>query len=215
MTEYHKIQSVFKRDMEAPKHPFLIGQYSSPEIEYLANNKWEWTEKVDGTNIRVIWDAHALSFGGKTDNAQMPGKLVDVLRSMFTVEKMEAQFKMDDPSIPPPMVVLYGEGYGPKIQKVGSLYRADQSFVLFDVRIGRWWMKGEDVRKIAAGLGIDAVPVIGEGTIAEAIEIVKAGFKSRWGDFNAEGMVLRPKVDMFARSGERIITKLKTRDFAC
>ena len=32
--------------------------------------------------------------------------------------------------------VLYGEGYGAKIQKGGGNYRADQDFVLFDVRVG-------------------------------------------------------------------------------
>jgi hypothetical protein len=39
------------------------------------------------------------------------------------------------------------------------------------------------------------------------------GFKSHWGDFIAEGIVARPKVELKTRAGHRIITKLKYKDF--
>ena len=51
MKEYHKIQSIYKRDEKTRK--FIEGQWSLPEFEYLQNNRWLWTDKVDGTNIRV------------------------------------------------------------------------------------------------------------------------------------------------------------------
>lgn len=44
MIPYHKIQSVFKRD---ERKKMLHGEWSRPEIEYLADNMWEFTEKVD------------------------------------------------------------------------------------------------------------------------------------------------------------------------
>ena len=50
MKEYHKIQTVFKRDPETNHRTLLEGQYSMPEFEYLANNQWVFTEKIDGTN---------------------------------------------------------------------------------------------------------------------------------------------------------------------
>ena len=34
-----------------------------------------------------------------------------------------------------------------------------------------------------------------------------------WGEFQAEGIVARPRVTLFSRNGERIITKVKCRDF--
>lgn len=55
MTEYHKIQTLFKRDMESKHKTLLEGQWTLPEFEYLAGNVWTFTEKVDGTNIRVIF----------------------------------------------------------------------------------------------------------------------------------------------------------------
>ena len=53
MDQYHKIQTVYKRD-PATKHKYLLeGEFSTPELEFLANCQWEWTEKIDGTNVRV------------------------------------------------------------------------------------------------------------------------------------------------------------------
>jgi hypothetical protein len=43
---------------------------------------------------------------------------------------------------------------------------------------------------------------------------VGCGVKSWWGDFDAEGIVARPQVELFTRAGHRIITKLKCKDFA-
>jgi hypothetical protein len=208
MTEYHKIQTVFKRDMNTKHKTLLYGAYSMPEFEYLARNLWVFTEKVDGTNIRVIWDAgsKSLVFGGKTDNAQIPAKLYEKLSLMFTEEDMERVF-------PDTSVCLYGEGYGAKIQKGGGNYRQDQSFVLFDVKIDRWWLERHNVIAIAETLGIDVVPIIGNGTLFDMVEMVKKGFDSQWGAFDAEGIVARPAVELIARNGQRIITKIKHRDF--
>lgn len=206
MKEYHKIQSIFKRDQ---KGNFLIGQYATEEIEYLADNEWEFTEKVDGTNIRVMFDGKDVTFGGKTDNAQIPAFLVTALNNSFmTIEKRQL-FKEKFPE----GVCFYGEGYGAKIQKGGGNYRQDQGFVLFDVLCGSWWLRRDGVEDVAKTFGVDVVPVVGRGTVNDAIEKVKNGFRSRWGDFEAEGLVLRPKVFISDRRGHRIITKVKCRDF--
>jgi hypothetical protein len=108
---------------------------------------------------------------------------------------------------------LYGEGYGAKIQKIGGLYRPDQDFVLFDVRIGEWWLQRADVEDIAQKLELDIVPIIGEGTLHDAVAVAKEGFNSTWGNFQAEGIVARPKVELKTRNGQRIITKIKCCDF--
>ena len=69
MNEYHKIQTIFKRDMTSKRKTLLEGQWTMPEFEYLAENKWVFTEKVDGTNIRVIFKNNGVTFGGKSDSA--------------------------------------------------------------------------------------------------------------------------------------------------
>jgi len=69
-------------------------------------------------------------------------------------------------------VILFGEGYGGKIQN-GGAYRSDVSFILFDVLIDNIWLRRESVEDIAQAFGIDVVPIIGRGTIKEAVDIVK------------------------------------------
>jgi hypothetical protein len=85
--------------------------------------------------------------------------------------------------------------------------------VLFDIKIGTWWLQRKDVEEIAKTFGIDVVPIIGEGTLTEAIELTRKGVKSQWGDFLAEGIVARPKTEMKTRRGDRVITKIKHVDF--
>jgi ATP-dependent RNA circularization protein (DNA/RNA ligase family) len=209
MTEYHKIQTVFKRD-PATKHKTLLeGEYSLPEFEYLADNKWIFTEKVDGTNIRVYYQGGKITYAGRTDKAEVPPRLLERLndRLLPQVDRFGEIFHDAD-------VCLYGEGYGAKIQKGGSHYRPDQDFVLFDVKVGDWWLLRPDVEDVANNLGIDVVPVVGEGTLLEMVEQAKAGIPSTWGDFQAEGYVARPAVELKTRSGDRLITKIKCRDFA-
>jgi hypothetical protein len=185
----------------------LLGQYSRPEFEYLKDNIWEFTEKVDGTNIRVMsFPSGEVIFGGKTNNAQLPAKLVKRLYEMFPPHSQLHELF-------PHGACLYGEGCGAGIQKGGGNYFITQQFVLFDVRVGDWWLKREDVESVARRLNIDNVPVINRGTIKYAVACVKEGFKSAWGDFKAEGIVMRPSVELFGRDGERVITKLKCKDF--
>lgn len=207
MKEYHKIQTVFKRDPATHHKTLLDGDFSLPEFQYLSYNEWVFTEKVDGTNIRVLFDKEKMIFGGKTDDAQIPAYLVQRLNERFLpqIDVFKASF--------PDGVCLYGEGYGAKIQKGGGNYRRDQDVVLFDVKIGDWWLQREDIEKIAQQLSIALVPIIGQGTLYDMIGMARKGFTSQWGDFLAEGIVARPKVELKTRSGERIITKIKHKDF--
>jgi len=209
MNEYHKILTVYKRDPETKYKTLVEGFFACPEFRFLADNEWIWTEKVDGTNIRVMWDGENITFGGKTDRAQIPSDLVNRLNERFLSQKNNFE-SFNGPAC------LYGEGYGPKIQKGGGNYRGDQDFVLFDVKIGSWWLKRKDVEDIASLLGLDIVPEIGKGTLTEMVEMVKGGFVSTWAHttaFMAEGIVARPAVELKARNGQRIITKIKHNDF--
>jgi len=201
MREYHKINSVFKRD---ERGKFILGDWSTPEFEYLQNNQWVWTEKVDGMNIRVIWDGELVKFGGKTDNAQIPTPLYERLTQLFPLDKFYGKDAM----------CLYGEGYGRKIQKGGGNYNPNGvDFVLFDVRIGEWWLKRYDIVSIGEEFSVSVVPIVGKGGLVDAIEYTQQPQTSWWGDFLAEGIVLRPEVELQSRAGNRIITKLKYKDF--
>ena len=205
MKEYIKINTIWKRD---DRGNIQEGQYSLPVFEYLKDAEWVFTEKVDGTNIRVYWDGASVRFGGRSDAAQIPATLVDHLRKAFTEQAMLAKFG-------PAPACLYGEGFGAKIQAGGGNYKPDgQSFVLFDVLIDKWWLKREDVDDVAMALDIPVVPLVFKGTLAQAEAMVKNGVQSLWGSFQAEGLVGRPREELFDRNGDRVIVKMKTKDYA-
>lgn len=203
--EYPKIQSIYKRDKST--HRFIDDDFSLPEFEYLKNNFWIWTEKIDGINIQVNWNKEILRFGGKTNNAQIPSSIFNKLQEIFTI----GQFKCLYPNV---SMCLYGEGCGVKIRH-GDKYISDAvDFILFDVLIDGWWLKREDIEDIANKLEIDVVPIVGGGTLMEAVTVIKSRrLKSKWGDFLVEGVVLKPKVELKTRNGNRVITKIKHKDY--
>ena len=153
------------------------------------------------------------SFGGKSDNAQIPTFLLKVSQEKFSAEKMASQFGTEQTE-----VCLYGEGYGAKIQKGGGNYLPDSTdFILFDCKIKNLWLNRISVEEIADGLGIAVVPIIGWGTLLQAIEYVRNGYKSTISlnkDFDAEGLIVKPKIELLDRQGRRILSKIKFKDFA-
>lgn len=208
MVKYNKIETLWKRDMEGTKK-LLEGEFRNPTVEFLKDNTWVFTEKIDGTNIRVYWDGHTVTFGGRTDDAQIPTHLLDFLLATFKTNEAEQIFEEKFGETP---VILFGEGYGPKIQKGGS-YRNDVSFILFDVFICGNYQSRASVEDIAKSFGIDIVPIILEGTIQEGVDFVKGHPESTMGTAKMEGLVGRPKIEMRDRCGNRVIVKIKWEDF--
>lgn len=221
MEKYHKINGLYKRFTEGPlKGQFKDGrdgkdpEFSTNEFKYLFDNIWIGTEKIDGTNIRIHWDSDTATFqyNGRTDKAEIPFFLDARIQEI--IDEIEPYCKERFPTT---SVTFFGEGYGSKIQKVGKNYIPDGvDFILFDIKIGRWWLKREDVDSIAEDMCIHSVPVVFRGTLKNAIEYVKKGFfsvEARVNPTRAEGLVLIPEGDFLDRSGNRIITKLKTKDF--
>lgn len=208
--EYHKIQSLFKRDMSHPKRTLIEGAWTMPEFEYLQNNNWIWTEKIDGTNIRIEYNgAGTVAFKGRTDRANIQPHLLDYLVDKFNEEVFDPFDGKE--------VVLFGEGYGVKIQRGHNYIPDGVGFILFDVKIGPWWMMRDEVDSFAKEIfDIPSVPVVGEGTLHEAIEFTRHGYTSLISDnreYPAEGVVVRPEIELSNRSGRRIISKIKTRDY--
>lgn len=208
MIEYNKIETIFERDTDGSKK-LIEGKFRNPAVEFLKNNVWTFTEKIDGTNIRVYWDGHKVEFAGRTDKTQIPTHLLDKLNKLFGSNESEELFEQ---LFGEKEVYLFGEGYGPKIQK-GSLYRETVDFILFDVIINGNYQPRETVEELAQTFNIDCVPVIFNGSIEEAVEYVKSKPKSTFGTANMEGLVGRPKVELKDRVGNRIIIKIKVCDF--
>jgi hypothetical protein len=236
--EYPKIKTLWVRGED---HKVIPWGWSQPEFGYLRDCQWELTEKVDGTNIRVAlepfpesggnpFDDWFLGLYGRTNAADIPPFLADKLMRLFTADNLKALWRGQKDCkecggfgrvgpatcgcVVPYPITLYGEGFGERIQKVGHKYIPDGvDFTLFDVRVGDVWLKREDVYEVADRLGISRVPVVKVATLHEAAVMVRNGIRSAWGDFEAEGVVARPTVELQTRFGRRVIGKLKTKDF--
>jgi ATP-dependent RNA circularization protein (DNA/RNA ligase family) len=221
MQEYPKIPTVYLRNPATNYKTLLEGEFASPELEYLKDCLWAFTEKVDGTNIRVLFQEelfptkgtgndisrHTVRFFGRSNNAQIPPFLLRKLQELFPLDK----FKKLYPDTP---MTLYGEGYGAKIQRGGGNYISDGvDFILFDVMINGNWLEIENVLDIADKLGIYTVPIIAHGQLSTGIHMVRQGFASMLRATPPEGLVMKPVVELQDRRGRRIITKLKTKDF--
>ena len=167
--EYEKIETVFVRDDKTKKLNESI--YRNKTVEFIKNIEWEFAEKIDGTNIRIYWDGHKVSYYGRTDKAQIPSQLLNRLIELFGGNENEEMFEQKFGETP---VMLIGEGYGAKIQKGGGDYRQDNDFILFDVCLNDKYLSRENVKDIANYFNIDVVPTIMIGKLEDGINYVKS-----------------------------------------
>lgn len=207
LKEYHKIETIYKRDDTTKK--LNENKYRNETVEFLKDNEWEFTEKIDGTNIRIYWDGHRVQYFGRTDKAQIPSQLMNFLIEKFGGDTNEEMFEQH---FGDKEVTLIGEGYGAKIQSGGD-YRSDNSFALFDVIIDDIYLSRESVQQIANSFNIETVPVVFYGNLQKGIDYVKTKPNSLIGIAKSEGLVARPKQELLDRRGNRVIVKIKVRDF--
>ena len=206
--EYEKIESLFERDTETKK--LIFGKLKNETVELLKNISWEFTEKIDGTNIRIYWDGHKVQYFGRTDKSQIPSELMNRLIELFGGNVNEELFEQ---KFGETEVMLIGEGYGSKIQACGKQYREDNDFILFDVLISGNYQSRETVNEIAKYFGIESVPIVLTGTLEDGINFVKTKPNSTIGHAKMEGVVGRPKLELRDRCGHRIIVKIKACQF--
>lgn len=222
MNAYPKIPNLYKRNIDT--HKINIGEYSDPALAALESIPWHVTEKVDGTNVRVMWNSnrtedapYTLEFKGRTDAADpLHVDLVSRLNYLFDA----GQFAKEFGGLP---VCFYGEGFGPGIQK-GGKYLPHKEFILFDVKVGREWLSQEHVTRYADIFGIRRTEVLSTTvTLPEAVSFLLGVYKSPGMHFGPacritrhdrpyemEGIILRRS--MFSGVVAPYVLKLKTLD---
>jgi hypothetical protein len=226
MQPYSKIDTIFERNDK-----FRVDTTKLRRPVYSCISTWVVSEKVDGMNARILFQRDFSGNGpdmlydvrGKTNNASIPPQLLAhckelATNALYSVSAIMSEHNLD-------YLTLYGEGYGAKIQS-GSRYRTDQGFILFDVGVGTrsdvgpdsmTYLSDEQVTKTADALNIPRVPIIAEEmSIGGIVELVSTGFASKAATdptLPAEGIVARTIEPLYDNRGERLIIKLKTKDF--
>ena len=195
--EYPKIYGPFQRNNETNR--VKPGHWITDELNILRSVMWTFTEKIDGTNVRVIWDGHAVRCAGRTDRAVLHPDLLKQLETLFPEEKMEERWG-EAPA------TLYGEGFGAGINGGGD-YTQEKDFILFDV-LNEIWRSPYEVADIGHSLGVKHVKPW-QVTLNQGIDMVAQGLRSQYKDGFAEGIVGRPVGGLLDRRGRRIAVKLK------
>ena len=213
MYKYTKIETPFKRDMDGTKK-LIEGDFRNDVLEFLKDSKFIFSEKVDGCCLGIFWDGYRVNYQGRTERANIPAHLMNRLIEIFGTNEAEEMFEQ---MFGEKEVVLFGEGYGAKIQKGGGNYIPDGcDFILFDVYIpsSDTWLQWDDMTSVADAFNIKHVPLVMTGTIQEAIDYVKTKPVSHINpNHEMEGLVGKPLVDLYDRNHKRVMVKIKVKDF--
>lgn len=233
MNPYESIETLYIRKKDG-SNKLDFTQIRSPEWQSV--KQWYLTEKVDGTNIRVIIDKQGITVKGRSDNAQLPPGLKDSIEMMFDHERITTYFKGNKPNgelAEDWCVTFYGEGYGPGIKGSEPMqYKpqgAKKGFRCFDIKWGgldsNHWADIQEWTGICASLDILPVNLIGwlDGDLpidANAAYTMMntylprsyCAFEDGGTQAHGEGVVARTEHPLFDRWGNRLMWKLTRRD---
>ena len=206
MKEYQKIETLYQFN---PKIKKFDEVFFNPIVDYLKNCSFIVSEKIDGTNIRVYWDGHRVSWKGRTDDAELPKEVQQVLQNTFGDSEIifEQTFGKKE-------VYLFMECYGGKIQ--GGIYGGQERLIGFDVMVAGFYLDKKIISSIFDKFGVPTVNFRVVNNLQEAIDYVKEQHISDYGSENKkpiqEGLVCVPACRIYDHQGNRIIVKIKTRD---
>lgn len=180
--------------------------YRDPLLYQLSLTGWQFKRKLDGQNLRVYWDGEQALWNGKSDNFTCKANLTDYMNQIFLEEIFEEKFDREC------KVVLFGEHMGPGVQG-NELGLEESEFVLYDVNINGYWQGEKSIRDIAGYFGVKTCYDYMEDddytdTLVELIERVANGEFKGW-----EGIVATPSVECRSQRGDRMIVKIKNRDY--
>lgn len=213
-TKYDKFSSPFKKDEK-----FINTEELSQDLPY---GSWIVTEKIDGTNIRIILtkpdeegnrDIHIGSRKLILNQSDKGSKVYFDCLEELNLNKIKEYFKDVDST-----VIVYGEGYGAGVQK-GGIYSSKKNFRVFDIRIGKAYQDFRYVKKVCLDNQLNLVPIIAEleflsyeECVARLKQTSQTYIKEGTGG-KPEGFVYKFEPVLLNKYGERLIFKVKNKDF--
>jgi len=213
-TKYEKIKSPFIKDENFKN--------TSELAQKLPRGNWKKFEKVDGTNIRIIFDnidelgKRHVYVGSKNNILNYDDKNSQYYLNCLTninINKLIKYFQ-DIPNI----IVIYGEGYGQGIQK-GGIYSLSKDFAVFDIVIGNTYQDYEYINKVCVDNQLYQVPYVEdveELTYFECMDSLKKFQNTLILNGNGgkpEGLIYKFEPVLFNKYHERLIFKIKFKDF--
>lgn len=168
-------------------------------------------EKIDGTSTNIHY-----KYADNTLEFFHGGCRRETFLQLFNLEELLEKFKSLNSEKD---VIIYGEGYGGKIQGMSGTYGPDLKFIAFEVQIGESWLNVTNAHDVVTKLGlefVDYVQIKAEIADIETEKLKPSVQAKRNGileDKKREGIVLRPLLEYVDYRGNRIITKHKNDEF--
>lgn len=179
-------------------------------------------EKIHGTSAHISWKLPEPGAGLIEQIVDGAGKLTfssggethDKFVRLFDQEKLrEGLLKVGQD------VVIFGEAYGGKQQRMGETYGKQLKFIVFDVKIGESWLTVPKMAKFAEDLGLEVVAwtlvpsdqaVLDQYRDADSVQAIRNGCGE--GKLR-EGIVVRPPIEVKDNRGNRLMAKHKREEF--
>ena len=175
-------------------------------IDYLRRVCWDWHEKIDGMGMRIIWTGSERLLAGRTKISTPSDAELEALASIApSVELLKAVFGDRK-------VIIFGELFGEKIQK-NLLGMTGRHFRVFDILLdNKKWASLKARISIIADLGLEGAPYLLSSDLSDAEWAVRLGLQSEISPkCLAEGLVGRPREEIFDKYGNLILCKIKTK----
>lgn len=166
-------------------------------------------EKIHGTSAHVSWNEGRVGFfsGGEKHNNFV---------ALFDEAKLTENFLKFGME----KVIVFGEAYGGRCQGMKDTYGDKLRFVAFDVKVGEeGWLPVPKAEKVATDIGFDFVHYTKVSADVATLDAERdkpstQAIRNGCGaDKKAEGVVLRPLVELRDSYGNRIISKHKRLEF--
>lgn len=166
-------------------------------------------EKIHGTGAYIGWKNKSIRFfpSGSKDSG---------FSALFDREELIRKFIETKHE----SIMVYGEAYGGKLQKMSETYGNELKFVAFDVEIGGTWLSVPKADSFVKWLGLefvhyDCIPcTIDDLNRVRDSDSAQAARNGMGSGKIREGVVLRPLEEFTKNEGSRIISKYKREEFS-
>ena len=187
MKDFTAIEELFEKAESGKYKEWII---KDPTVEYLANNSWDWVKFNEGERIVIHWDGNGVDYKAESER-----DLKSALGFTFFSESAKDMFKL---LFKNKGTYLYGiyvcRAYNPHNEF------CFETFELEDVKVDGAYLPREGVENVARAFGLDNAPVLGHGTLKQAVLYVKA--------HPGTNVVCRPSHEMQNEKGERVIVRV-------
>ena len=179
------------------------------EVDIMLFKKCYAMEKIHGTSAHIAWspeDGIRFSSGGERHE-----KFLELFDEKFLTSKFEELFT--------DKIIIYGEAYGGKCQKMSDTYGKELKFIVFDVKIGGSWLDVPNAEDVTKKLNLEFVDYKLISTSLKQIDAERdrssvQAIRNGCGKGKMrEGIVLRPMIEVRKNNGERVICKHKGDNF--